>query len=88
MQEKETFFFLPSLQIGQRCTTTRRIIIHEKLYDQFVKELTKKYRSVGAMIKLQLHREEKKIHAIYILILVIEKSRSSAGSVHTLWPIA
>ncbi|XP_037933959.1 putative aldehyde dehydrogenase family 7 member A1 homolog [Teleopsis dalmanni] len=31
---------------GQRCTTTRRIIVHEKSYDQFVQELTKKYKQV------------------------------------------
>ncbi len=28
---------------GQRCTTTRRLIIHEKVYDSFVEKLTKAY---------------------------------------------
>lgn len=32
---------------GQRCTTTRRLIIHEKLYDNFLRELKKKYKSVS-----------------------------------------
>lgn len=31
---------------GQRCTTTRRLIIHEKLYDDFLKELKKRYQGV------------------------------------------
>lgn len=31
---------------GQRCTTTRRLIVHEKLYNDFLKELKKKYKSV------------------------------------------
>lgn len=39
---------------GQRCTTTRRIIVHEKLYDQFVKELTGKYKQVLSRIGHQL----------------------------------
>lgn len=34
---------------GQRCTTTRRLIIHEKLYDSFLKELKKKYKSVSSI---------------------------------------
>uniref|UniRef100_A0A182VV50 aldehyde dehydrogenase (NAD(+)) n=1 Tax=Anopheles minimus TaxID=112268 RepID=A0A182VV50_9DIPT len=28
---------------GQRCTTTRRLIIHEKLYDNFIQKLVKRY---------------------------------------------
>lgn len=42
---------------GQRCTTTRRLIVHEKLYNDFVKELKKKYKSVSAnktSIRLQV----------------------------------
>ncbi|XP_023305719.2 putative aldehyde dehydrogenase family 7 member A1 homolog [Lucilia cuprina] len=39
---------------GQRCTTTRRIIVHEKLYDTFVKELTGKYQQVLSRIGHQL----------------------------------
>lgn len=31
---------------GQRCTSTRRIIIHQKLYKSFVEELKKKYKGV------------------------------------------
>lgn len=32
---------------GQRCTSTRRLIIHEKLYSNFLNELKKKYKSVS-----------------------------------------
>jgi aldehyde dehydrogenase (NAD+) len=31
---------------GQRCTTTRRLIIHEKVYDSFVNKLTKAYQQI------------------------------------------
>jgi aldehyde dehydrogenase family 7 protein A1 len=31
---------------GQRCTTTRRIYLHENIYDEFIKKLTTSYRSV------------------------------------------
>lgn len=37
---------------GQRCTTTRRLIIHETLYDKFLEQLIKKYSNVsGILIK-------------------------------------
>jgi len=31
---------------GQRCTSTRRLIIHEKIYDQFVEKLVKAYKQI------------------------------------------
>lgn len=31
---------------GQRCTSTRRLIIHEKLYDEFVTKLVKRYNNL------------------------------------------
>jgi len=31
---------------GQRCTSTRRLIIHEKIYDQFVTKLVKAYQQI------------------------------------------
>lgn len=34
---------------GQRCTTTRRIIIHEKLYDKFLSALKTKYGGVSLL---------------------------------------
>lgn len=41
---------------GQRCTTTRRLIIHEKLYDNFVRELKKKYKGVSVGVKMLLRK--------------------------------
>lgn len=32
---------------GQRCTTTRRLIIHETLYDEFLTKLVKRYEGVS-----------------------------------------
>jgi aldehyde dehydrogenase (NAD+) len=31
---------------GQRCTSTRRLIIHEKIYDQFIEKLVKAYQQI------------------------------------------
>ncbi len=31
---------------GQRCTTTRRLIIHESIYDRFVNDLIAAYKKV------------------------------------------
>ncbi|XP_053957213.1 putative aldehyde dehydrogenase family 7 member A1 homolog [Anastrepha ludens] len=39
---------------GQRCTTTRRIIAHEKLYDRLVTELVAKYKQVLPKVGHQL----------------------------------
>lgn len=33
---------------GQRCTTTRRLIIHEKLYDAFLSKLVQRYKGVSS----------------------------------------
>ena len=38
---------------GQRCTTTRRIIVHQNVYDKFVTELQSKYKQVCEAIKLE-----------------------------------
>uniref|UniRef100_D3TS11 aldehyde dehydrogenase (NAD(+)) n=1 Tax=Glossina morsitans morsitans TaxID=37546 RepID=D3TS11_GLOMM len=39
---------------GQRCTTTRRIIVHQKLYDKFLNDLTNKYKQILSRIGHQL----------------------------------
>lgn len=36
---------------GQRCTSTRRLIIHEKLYEAFVQKLVQRYKGVSWMMK-------------------------------------
>ena len=40
---------------GQRCTTTRRIIVHEKLYEKFLTGLTAKYQEVLKKVGHQLN---------------------------------
>ncbi|EDV97955.1 putative aldehyde dehydrogenase family 7 member A1 homolog [Drosophila grimshawi] len=42
---------------GQRCTTTRRIIVHEQLHDSFVDALTKKYAQLLPRIGHQLEAQ-------------------------------
>jgi aldehyde dehydrogenase (NAD+) len=42
---------------GQRCTSTRRIIVHESIYDQVVEKLTIAYDSVAKKIGNPLHKE-------------------------------
>ncbi|KAM8708165.1 hypothetical protein ACLKA7_015177 [Drosophila subpalustris] len=42
---------------GQRCTTTRRIIVHEKLHDSFVEALTAKYAQLLPRIGHQLEAD-------------------------------
>lgn len=36
---------------GQRCTTTRRLIVHEKLYDAFLQKLVQRYKGVSVELK-------------------------------------
>lgn len=35
---------------GQRCTTTRRLIVHERIYDQVVARMTKAYKQLDPRI--------------------------------------
>jgi aldehyde dehydrogenase (NAD+) len=42
---------------GQRCTSTRRIIVHESIYDQVVQKLTIAYESVAKKIGNPLHKD-------------------------------
>lgn len=35
---------------GQRCTTTRRLIVHEKVYDEFLKRILKAYKQLESRI--------------------------------------
>lgn len=41
---------------GQRCTTTRRLIVHEKIYDEFLSKLTHRY---GNVLKRKGHPLDK-----------------------------
>jgi len=39
---------------GQRCTTTRRLIIHEKLYDAFLEKLILRYKGVSSLFLMDI----------------------------------
>jgi len=42
---------------GQRCTTTRRLIVHEKVYTEFVERLAKSFKSIQSRIGNPLKEE-------------------------------
>lgn len=67
---------------GQRCTATRRLIIHEKLHDAFVSELKKKYQNVSLnlSISMVLNLFE------FFRFQANEKSRTSIGAIDIDWP--
>lgn len=71
---------------GQRCTTTRRLIIHETLYDQFVAKLAAKYKSVLARVGPAL--DDKTLYgpvhnqaAIDNYLSAIEQAKQQGGTV-------
>lgn len=71
---------------GQRCTTTRRLIIHESLYDQFVSKLAIKYKSVLSRVGPAL--DEKTLYgpvhnqaAIDNYLSAIAQAQKEGGSV-------
>jgi L-aminoadipate-semialdehyde dehydrogenase len=69
---------------GQRCTSTRRVIVHEKIYDTFLAQLKSLYRktSIGDP------RDEKNImgplidkKAVEVMMKAIESIRNQGGNV-------
>lgn len=47
MSPSDAAFFGCVGTAGQRCTTTRRLIVHESLYDKFLGDLIRRYGNVG-----------------------------------------
>ncbi|XP_075247527.1 putative aldehyde dehydrogenase family 7 member A1 homolog [Convolutriloba macropyga] len=69
---------------GQRCTTTRRLIVHESVYDQVLEKLTKAYGQVkignplsAGILCGPLHNET----AFDLFLNTIEKIKQSGGKV-------
>ncbi|XP_048583838.1 alpha-aminoadipic semialdehyde dehydrogenase [Nematostella vectensis] len=69
---------------GQRCTTTRRLILHESIHDQVVEKLKKAYAQVkmgdpldDGVIYGPLHNEQ----AVAIYLNAIEAAKSQGGTV-------
>lgn len=75
---------------GQRCTTTRRLIIHEKLYSRFMTELKKKYKGVSLFTFLNFFLKKMKNDLQFILIdfLVTQTRWSSTGIKYVVWTVA
>ncbi len=71
---------------GQRCTSTRRIIVHESIYDQVVEKLKIAYKSVAEKIGNPL-KEETLVgpliseHAVNDFLNAIKKVKEEGGKV-------
>lgn len=73
---------------GQRCTTTRRLIIHEKLYDRFLEVLVSKYKGVSKIFFFYVNRKYNLFifhNYLFKCILDLESSWSSVRINNTLW---
>lgn len=60
---------------GQRCTSTRRLIIHEKLYDAFVQKLVQRYKGVR-------HDADSQSFTHFAPLLAFEASWTSTRGFH------
>jgi aldehyde dehydrogenase family 7 member A1 len=96
-----TVIFAAAGTAGQRCTTLRRLIIHEKIYDEFVSRLVKAYQQLKPGNPLDagtllgpLHNEA----AVKKFVDTVAKAKSQGGKVlvggtpikeragHYVWP--
>ncbi|MEP7106690.1 MAG: aldehyde dehydrogenase family protein [Ferruginibacter sp.] len=68
---------------GQRCTTTRRLIIHEKVYNKFREKLLNAYRQlrIGDPLNEKNHVGPLiDIHAVKMYLEAIEKCKAEGGN--------
>jgi aldehyde dehydrogenase (NAD+) len=73
---------------GQRCTTTRRLIVHSSIYDNVLATLIKAYRQVEGKIgdptdPANLMGPLNSAHAVQQFLGSIEKAKASGGIVET-----
>ncbi|MFO7338335.1 MAG: aldehyde dehydrogenase family protein [Lysobacteraceae bacterium] len=73
---------------GQRCTTTRRLIVHESIYDSVLDSLVKAYKQVEARIGDPLDPHNlmgplNSAEAVEQYLAAIEKAKASGGTVVT-----
>jgi aldehyde dehydrogenase (NAD+) len=69
---------------GQRCTSTRRLIIHENVYDEFLKKLIKAYKQlkIGNPLEEQNHVGPLiDTHAVHLFSLALESLKKQGGKV-------
>ena len=73
---------------GQRCTTTRRLIVHSSIYDNVLATLIKAYKQVEGKIgdpldPANLMGPLNSPHAVQQFLSSIEKAKTSGGTVET-----
>ncbi len=73
---------------GQRCTTTRRLIVHSSIYDNVLATLIKAYKQVEGKIgdpldPANLMGPLNSPHAVQQFLVSIEKAKASGGTVET-----
>ena len=73
---------------GQRCTTTRRLIVHSSIYDNVLATLIKAYKQVEGKIgdpldPANLMGPLNSPHAVQQFLSSIEKAKASGGTVET-----
>ncbi|MET1023822.1 MAG: aldehyde dehydrogenase family protein, partial [Pseudoxanthomonas sp.] len=73
---------------GQRCTTTRRLIVHSSIYDNVLATLIKAYKQVESKIGDPLDPSNlmgplNSPHAVQQFLSSIEKAKASGGTVET-----
>src|SRR5690606_19580436 len=73
---------------GQRCTTTRRLIVHESIYDNVLETLVKAYKQVEGKIGDPLDTANlmgplNSAEAVQQFLASVEKAKASGGTVAT-----
>ncbi len=73
---------------GQRCTTTRRLIVHQSIYDNVLATLIKAYKQVESKIgdptdPSNLMGPLNSPHAVQQFLASIEKAKASGGKIET-----
>ena len=73
---------------GQRCTTTRRLIVHSSIYDNVLATLIKAYKQVEGKIgdpldPANLMGPLNSPHAVQQFLASIEKAKASGGTIET-----
>jgi aldehyde dehydrogenase (NAD+) len=69
---------------GQRCTTTRRLIIHEKVYDEFMKKLLKAYKQLKIGDPLDENNHVGPLidqDAVYAFTQALERLKKEGGKI-------
>jgi hypothetical protein len=71
---------------GQRCTTLRRLYVHEKVYDQFVPQLVKAYGSVpigNPLLPGTLMGPLHNAAAVKVFVDTVAAAKAQGGKVET-----